>query len=402
MTPKHGKAAFIFVFITVVLDMLALGVAVPVIPKLILQFEQGDMASAAAYSGVFGFIFMAMQFIFSPLIGSLSDSFGRRPVILLSNLGLGLDYLFMALAPTLPWLFVGRLFSGITAASFSAASAYISDITAPEKRAGLFGMLGAAFGIGFVIGPALGGWLGDIDLRLPFFAAGGLSLLNFFYGYFVIPESLPLDRRTPFQWKSANALGSLKLLASRQQLLMLSLALTFSYLAHESLPSMFVLYANHRYGWDNKTVGLVLALVGVSSTLVSAILTGPFVKKFGERATLIFGMFAGTVGFAIYGLAWSGTLFVVGVPFVALWSMGHSGATALMTMQVGPTEQGKLQGALSSLRGVVGMAGPIVFTQSFAAGLRMTPELPGTPYVLAAVMIFFALLISFRTTKAAN
>ena len=276
---KHGKAAFIFVFITVVLDMLALGLAVPVLPKLILQFEHGDMASAASYAGLFGFVFMSMQFIFSPMIGSLSDRFGRRPVILLSNLGLGIDYLFMALAPTLSWLFVGRIFSGITAASFSAASAYISDITPPEKRAGYFGMLGAAFGIGFVIGPAVGGWLGDSDLRLPFYVAGGLSLLNFTYGFLVIPESLSHDKRTPFQWKSANVFGSLQLLRSSPQLMLLSLALMFSYLAHEALPNMFVLYSNHRYGWDNKTVGLVLTIVGVSSTLVSALLTGTFCEK---------------------------------------------------------------------------------------------------------------------------
>src|SRR5215217_7863517 len=229
-----GSAAFIFIFVTVALDMLALGVMIPVLPKLVLQFEGGDMAKAVAITGVFGFVWAAMQFVFAPVLGLLSDRFGRRPIVLLSNLGLGLDYVLMALAPTLGWLFAGRVISGITAASVSTASAYIADVTPPEKRAAQYGMLGAAFGLGFVVGPAVGGLLGAIDLRLPFWVAAALSLANAGYGLFVLPESLPRERRAPaLAWARANPRGSLKLLRSHPELFGLAAAALLYFLAHE-------------------------------------------------------------------------------------------------------------------------------------------------------------------------
>jgi DHA1 family tetracycline resistance protein-like MFS transporter len=214
-----GRAAFAFIFVTVALDMLALGIMAPVLPKLVIQMEGGDVARAASITGVFGFAWAAMQFLFSPLLGAVSDRFGRRPVVLLSNLGLGLDYVVMALAPTLSWLFVGRIVSGITAASFSTAGAYIADVSPPEKRAAQFGMLGAAFGLGFIIGPAAGGLLGGVDLRLPFWVAAALSLANACYGFFILPESLPRERRARLELAKANPLGSLRLLRSRPALL---------------------------------------------------------------------------------------------------------------------------------------------------------------------------------------
>ncbi len=253
-TPR--RAALSFIFITVVLDMLALGMIVPVLPKLVEDFVGGNTARAAEIYGLFGTVWAAMQFVFSPVLGGLSDRFGRRPVILLSNLGLGLDYIVMALAPSVGWLFLGRVISGITSASTSTAYAYIADVAPPEKRAAGFGMLSAAFGLGFVIGPAIGGVLGNIDPRLPFWVAAGFSFLNYMYGLLVLPESLPPERRERFSWRRANPMGSLKLLRSNRELFGLAIVNFLGNIAHEALPTTFVLYAMYRYGWNERTIGL--------------------------------------------------------------------------------------------------------------------------------------------------
>ncbi|MGH6793676.1 MAG: MFS transporter [Methylocella sp.] len=267
-------AAVLFIFVTVALDMVALGVIAPVLPKLIIEFEGGDVAGAASVAGVFGFSWAFMQFLFQPILGAVSDRFGRRPVVLLSNFGLGIDYLIMALAPNLYWLFLGRLISGITAASFTTASAYIADVTPPEERAGKFGILGAAFGLGFIIGPGIGGAAGAFDLRAPFWLAAALSLVNGCYGYFILPESLaPQQRARRLPWASANILGS-ALFLRRIGLAALALAMFLSYLAHESLPAIFVLYTDYRYHWGSAQVGLALAAVGIGSALVSGVLSG--------------------------------------------------------------------------------------------------------------------------------
>lgn len=255
--PRAWRAAALpFIFITVVLDMLALGVVVPVLPKLIEDFVHGNPARAAEIYGLFGTVWALMQFIFSPVLGALSDRYGRRPVILLSNFGLGLDYVVMALAPGVGWLLVGRVISGITAASFSIAGAYIADVTPPDKRAGSYGILSAAFGLGFVLGPALGGVLGNISARLPFWVAAELSLLNGMYGLLVLPESLPPIRRERFTWRRANPIGSWRLLRSHSELFGLALANFVSSIAHEALPTTFVLYAMYRYGWNQRTIGV--------------------------------------------------------------------------------------------------------------------------------------------------
>ena len=263
--PRVRRAALAFIFITVVLDMLALGVVVPVLPKLIEDFLHGDTARAAQIVGWFATVWALMQFIFSPVLGALSDRFGRRTVILLSNFGLGLDYIVMATAPGLGWLFLGRIISGITAASFSTAGAYIADVTPPEKRAGAFGMLSAAFGLGFIVGPALGGILGNVNPRLPFWVAAALSLLNAMYGLLVLPESLPTEKREAFSWRRANPIGSIKLLRSHAELFGLSISTFVGNIAHEALPTTFVLYAMYRYGWSERTIGFALGTVGVSS-----------------------------------------------------------------------------------------------------------------------------------------
>src|SRR5262245_53114524 len=287
-TPR--RAAFIFIFITVALDMLSLGMIMPVLPKLVESFMGGDTARAAEIFGVFGTAWALMQFLFSPMLGAMSDSYGRRPVVLISNFGLGLDYVLMALAPNLWWLFAGRVISGISAATIATSYAYVTDVTPAEQRAAKFGMLGAAFGLGFVLGPALGGVLGTVDPRMPFWVAAGLSLLNGLYGLFVLPESLPRDKRIGFEWRRANPVGSLKLLRSHPELSGLAVAEFLAALAHVVLPSVWVLYAGYRYGWDERAVGLSLAVVGICAIIVQAGLVGPVVKAFGERRALIFGL----------------------------------------------------------------------------------------------------------------
>lgn len=390
------KAALAFIFVTVVLDMLALGITIPVLPKLILGFKDGDSSRAAAVYGIFGTIFAAMQFFAAPVLGAVSDRFGRRPVILLSNLGLGLDYILMAMAPSLAWLFVGRTISGICAASFSVPNAYIADVTTPEKRAAGYGMLGAAFGLGFVIGPAFGGLVGELNPRLPFWIAAGLSLANALYGFFVLPESLPRDKRAPFRWARANPIGSFFLLRKYPAILGVAAVVFVSYVAHEVLPSMWVLYTDYRYHWSFRTVGLTLAAVGVFSAIVQGGLIRRGVKVMGERGSLLFGLLCGTAGFAIYGWAPNSLWFCVGIPFGALWGFAGPSAQALMSKKVDPSEQGRLQGALAGLRGISGMVAPTLFTGVFAwsVGPDAPRPMPGTPFILAAGLLGAAFLIA--------
>jgi len=398
-TAAPRGAAVIFIFVTILLDTLALGLIIPVLPKLIESFVNNDTASAARIFGLFGTAWALMQFLFSPILGALSDRFGRRPVVLLSNLGTALDYLLMAIAPSLVWLFVGRVISGITTASISTAFAYIADITAPEKRAAVFGKIGVAFGAGFILGPALGGLLGDSDPRLPFWVAAGLSFANTLYGWLILPESLPWERRSPWRWRSANPVGALRLLASDRILAGLSVANFFGQLAHVVLPSVFVLYATYRYGWDSKTVGLTLAIVGICSMVVQGGAIGPIVSRFGERRALFLGLACGAAGFFIYAIATSGHLFWLGIPVMALWGVAGAAAQAITTRLVRPEQQGQLQGATTSVNSIAQLLGPFLFTLSFAyfIGNSAPFKLPGAPFFLAAALLSLALAVSIWT-----
>lgn len=402
LSPAHGprRAALAFIFITIVLDMLALGMIIPVLPALIEDFLGGDTAGAAKVYGVFGTVWALMQFFAMPVMGALSDRFGRRPVILLSNLGLGLDYILMALAPNLAWLFVGRVISGITAASVSTGMAYVADVTPVERRSAAFGVVGVAFGLGFVLGPAFGGMLGSIDPRLPFWAAAGFSLANVLYGLLVLPESLPVERRRAFAWRRANPLGSLKLLRSHPELFGLAGVTFLSGLAHAVLPATFVLYAGYRYGWGTDKVGLMLALMGVGSAVVQGLLVGPVARRFGERRVLLGGLLAGTVGFVIYALAPTGAVFMSGVLVVALWGLAPPAAQALMTRHIGPSEQGELQGANGSVMGIATMIGPGLFAGTFAyfigGGVRW--HVPGAAFLLAAALLAASAMLAAQVT----
>ena len=401
--PRARRAALIFIFVTVLIDVLAFGVIIPVLPHLIEDFVGGDTANAAYWVGIFGTVFALIQFVTSPIQGALSDRHGRRPVILLSCLGLGLDFIFMALANSLPWLLVGRIISGITSASFTTANAYVADVTAPEQRAKSYGMIGAAFGLGFIIGPLIGGWLGDVHLRLPFWFAAGLALLNFLYGVFVLPESLPPSRRTAtFDWSHANPLGALGLLRRYPQVFGLATVVFIANLAHYVYPSIFVLFADYQYQWGPREVGWVLAAVGVCSVIVNVALVGRVVKRLGERRALMFGLGCGVIGFVIYGFADTGWMFLVGIPISALWALASPSTQALITRQVGADVQGRIQGALMSLVSLAGIIGPAVFAGSF--GLFIGPHapvhLPGAPFLIAAVLLAGAVLIAWRYAKA--
>ena len=400
--PGRRPAAVIFIFITVVLDMLALGMVIPVLPILVENFLGGDTARASEVFGLFATAWAAMQFLFSPIQGALSDRFGRRPVILISNFGLGLDYVFMALAPSLALLFIGRVISGITAASVSTAFAYVADVTPTEKRAASFGLIGAAFGIGFVLGPALGGLLGAIDPRAPFWVAAVLSLANAVYGFFVLPESLPPARRAPFSWRSANPIGSLALLRSHPELFGLAAVNFLGNVAHAVLPTITVLYMAYRYGFDERQVGLTLALVGACSLLVQLGLIRVFVARYGERAALLLGLVFGAAGFALYGVATTPAVFLLGVPVMALWGFAGPAAQGLMTRRVGPSEQGRLQGANASIQGIANLLGPGLFAFMFAyfIGAGRDWHLPGAPFLLAALLLAAAATLAWRVTRA--
>jgi DHA1 family tetracycline resistance protein-like MFS transporter len=398
------RAAVFFILVTVVLDMLSFGIIIPVLPKLVEDFLGGDTAQAAEMYGLMGTAWALMQFVCSPIQGALSDRFGRRPVVLLSNVGLGLDFILMALAPNLAWLFAGRVISGIASSSFSTAGAYIADVTLPEKRAEAFGLMGAAFGLGFVLGPAVGGLLGAVDPRWPFWGAAATSLLNACYGFFVLPESLAPHKRAPFRWQRANPVGSLVLLRSHHELFGLATASFLMNLAHVVLPSVAVLYLGYRYGWGASAVGFTLAAVGVCAMVVQGTLVKPITARLGERRTMLTGLLCGAAGFFIYGLAPTPALYCLGIPVMAFWGLAGPSAQVFMTRRVTASEQGQLQGAIASLTGIAGLIGPSLFTQTFALfiGSQTAWHLPGAPYLLSASLLLIATAVAARATQSAS
>ncbi len=392
---KSRQAAVIFVFVTVVLDMLALGLIAPVLPKLVLSFLNNDMKRAADWNGIFLTVFAAMQFFFSPVIGVLSDRIGRRPVLLLSSLGLGLDYVVMALAPTIGWLFLGRIISGITASSIPTAMAYIADVTPREKRAGAFGMIGAAFGIGFTLGPVVGGLVGNSDPRMVFWVASAFSLANWLYGFFFVPESLPHDQRKEFTWRRANPVGSLVLLRSHPDLWKLATIQFLAYVSHEIF-AIWALYAIYRFAWDPWSIAKSLFVVGVCTAVISGGLTGRIVAWLGQRRTLYVGQFFGALGMLIAGLARNGAMYVASIPVISMWNISFPAAQGIMTHHVSEREQGELQGAISSLRSIAFVIGPFLFSWTFGWFIdpRHSFHVPAAGYYLAAALLFTAMLMA--------
>jgi len=398
VTNKH-RAAISFIFVTVLLGMLAFGIALPVLPKLISEFVGGDMARASHYLALFMTTFALMQFFFSPVLGMLSDRYGRRPVVLLSTFGLALDYIIMAMAPSLRWFFLGRILSGISSSSLATATAYISDVTAPEKRSKAFGLLAAAYGVGFILGPPIGGWLGLHNPRLPFWVAGAASLLNSLYGLFVLPESLTPERRQQrLVWKKANPIGALRLLRSHAELLGLAGVSFLGYLAYEVYATVWILYVMYRFGWDQRMIGMALTVVGVLAVAYSAALVGPVVARFGERRTMLTGLFFASAGFVLYGWAGSSITFFVAVAITALWQLAGPTTQTLMTQLVSASEQGELQGAIASLRGIAMIIGPQMFAGTFAYFISRDHHMPGAPWYLASLLLAISLAIALYVT----
>lgn len=397
------RAALAFIFVTILVDVLAFGLIIPVLPQLLKKISGGVLAEATVWHGLFATGFMVMQFFFSPIQGALSDRFGRRPVILVSNAGLALDFVIMALANTLPLLFIARLVSGATSASFSTANAYIADVTPPEQRAAAFGRLGMAFGIGFTVAPVMGAWLGAVDLHLPFWVAAGLCAANFCYGWFVLPESLPPERRVPFEWRRANPLASLKLLRAHPELFGLAGVSFLISMAHLVYPTTFVLYADYRFGWGLDMVGWTLLLVGLLTIVVQGGLIGRISRAFGDRRTLLLGAAAGGIGFTGYALAPTGYWFWAAMPIAALWAISGPAAQALMTSRVSASEQGRLQGAIGSLNSIAGILGPTLFTQTLAAVAvnEVRGPLAGATFWLAAGLVSLGGLLAWRITTRA-
>ncbi|HEY0130125.1 MAG TPA: TCR/Tet family MFS transporter, partial [Allosphingosinicella sp.] len=349
-----------FILVVAALDVMAIGIIIPVLPALVVEFT-GSNAHAGLWNGVMVALWAGMQFLFSPVIGSLSDRFGRRPVLLVSALGLAADFALMALAPNLWWLALGRILGGITSSSFTTTFAYMADITEPAKRSRAYGLIGAAYSAGFVAGPVLGGLLGEFGSRVPFWAAAALAGLSFVYGLLVIPESLKPELRTPFSWKRANPLGSLRLLRSHPGLSGLAWVYFLIYVAHNVFAAVFVLYAGYRFGWSLWAVGLSLALWGVLDVIVQALLVGPAVKRIGDRLTMIWGLVGGAAGLVVLGLAPDTLWFIIGIFVSALWGFSMPTIQALMTQRVSESEQGQLQGANQSVASIASVLSPIFF-----------------------------------------
>jgi DHA1 family tetracycline resistance protein-like MFS transporter len=392
------RPAIAFILVTAMLDIMAMGLVIPVLPPLIEEFS-GSNANAGWWNGVLVALWAAMQFVFSPIIGSLSDRYGRRPTILISTAGLAADWALMALAPNLWWLAVGRILGGITSSSFTAVFAYMADITPPEGRARAFGLVGAAFSAGFIAGPAIGGILGELGPRVPFWAASALSAIAFFYGLFVLPESLPPERRMAFSWARANPFGALRLLRSHSELSGLATVNFLLYFAHHVFSAVFVLYAGFRYGLGTLEIGLLLALAGILEMIVQGLLIGPAVSRFGDRPTMVFGFACGAVGIACMGLAPNALTFTLALIPNALWALAMPTLQALMTRRVSESEQGQLQGANNSVASIAGVASPLFF--GWVYGLSVN-DWPGLSFLIAAAVLAMAATLGAVVSRRAR
>ncbi|MEQ9374343.1 MAG: TCR/Tet family MFS transporter [Imperialibacter sp.] len=401
---EKRPAALGFIFITLLIDVTGLGIIIPVLPSLIKELINGDLSQAAQYGGWLLFAYAGMQFLFAPVLGGLSDHFGRRPVLLASLFGFGLDYLLLAFAPNIWWLFVGRLLAGVTGASFTTASAYIADISTPEKRAQNFGIIGAAFGLGFIIGPVIGGLLGQYGSRVPFFAAAALALLNWLYGYFVLPESLPPDKRRPFSIRRANPLGSLKALQKYPKVLGLVGAFFFIYLAGHVNQSTWAYFTMLEFGWNEAWVGYSLGFVGLTVAIVQGGLIRIVVPKIGQWNAVFVGMFFYIFGFTLFAFASQGwMMFAIMVPF-ALGGFAGPSLQSLISGQVPSNEQGELQGALTSMTSVTSIIGPPLMTNLFAyfTGENPIVYFPGAAFLAAAIITVVAVFLAIPSFNKRN
>jgi DHA1 family tetracycline resistance protein-like MFS transporter len=401
--PKR-KAALGFIFITLLIDITGFGIIIPVLPKLLEHLIHGNLSDAARYGGWMTFAYSIMQFIFAPVLGNLSDKYGRRPILLGSLLGFAIDYTFLAFAPTVWWLFVGRIIAGITGASFTTASAYIADISEPEKRAQNFGIIGAAFGIGFIIGPVLGGVLGQYSTKLPFLAAAGLALVNAIYGFFILPESLAPEHRRPFEWKRANPVGSLMQLKKYPAVSGLIASLVLIYIAAHAVQSTWTFFTMSRFGWTESLVGYSLGLVGLLSGLVQGLLIRVTIPKLGQKKSIVIGLALYSIALFLFAFATqSWMMFAILVPY-CLGGIAGPALQGLISTQIPPNEQGELQGGLTSLMSVTSIVGPPLMTTLFAwfTSKSAPVHFPGAPFLMGAVLMLASTLLAIRNFKRAR
>ena len=393
------NAALGFIFITVLVDVIGLGIIIPIVPKLIENLTGLGINEASKYGGFLVFAFALMQFIFSPILGALSDQFGRRPILLLSLFGLGLDYILHAFAPTIAWLFAGRIIAGIMGASFTTATAYIADISTPEKRSQNFGLIGAAFGLGFIIGPIIGGVASKWGTNVPFLIAAGLTLLNVIYGYFILPESLSLENRRAFNWKRANPIGSLKHLKKYPVVSGLIVSLLLLFIASHAVQSNWTYYTMYKFHWTPEIVGYSLAVVGLLIAFVQGFLIRKVIPKYGENKTIYAGMAFYILGLLLFGLAPTGwMMFLFLIPY-CLGGIAGPALQGIISKQVPDNEQGELQGALTSLMSLTAIIGPLVMNNLFAYATNKNSlfYLPGASFYLGAILMIIAAFLAYRT-----
>ena len=396
---RTRQAGMVFILVTLFIDILGIGIIVPILPELIREFLGGDVTQASRYYGVIIATYATMQFLSAPILGALSDRYGRRPIILVSLFGLGTDYLIQGWAPSIGWLFLGRVIAGIMGASITTANAYIADVSTPQTRARNYGFVGAAFGLGFIFGPVLGGLLGSISLRLPFFVSAGLALVNWLYGFFVLPESLALAHRSSVSWRKMNPLASLRRLGAYPLVAGLAAAFLFASMAQRGLENVWVLHTGFRYGWDMLTNGLTLGLVGVMAVLVQGLLIKPIVARIGERRTVALGLSVSMLAFLAYGLASRGWMVPIIIVFGALAGVALPTIQGLVAGTVLPSEQGKIQGAFTLLTSLTAIVSPLIFTTglfSFFTSAAAPVVLPGAPFFLGSLLFLVSLGLLVR------
>jgi len=399
--PKSRKAAVSFIFITLLLDVIGLGLIIPVFPQLIEELIQGNISEASQWGGLLTFAYAIMQFVFAPIVGNLSDKYGRRPVLLLSLFGFGIDYIFLSLAPTIWWLFVGRLIAGMFGASFTTATAYIADISTPENRSKNFGMIGAAFGLGFIIGPGIGGLLGEFGPRVPFMAAAILTFLNLIYGYFVLPESLSKEHRRPFEWKRANPLGSLIQLKKYKGVGGLIVSLIFVYIASHAVQSTWTFFNIEKFQWSNTLMGISLAVIGLLIAIVQGGLIRYINPKLGDEKSIYVGLGLYSIGLFLFSFATEGwMMFIFLIPY-CLGGIAGPAIQSIISGNVPKNEQGELQGVLTSLMSATSIVGPLLMTNLFAWFTRPEGDVKfaGAPFFAGAILMLISAVIAARSMK---
>ena len=401
---KKNNSSLLFIFITIFIDITGLGIIIPVIPALLTELIGGTLSEAARYSGWLMFSYAILQFLFAPVLGGLSDQFGRRPVILLSLLGFGINYLVLAIAPNIIWLFIGRIFQGIMGASLTTASAYIADISSPEKKAQNFGLIGAAFGLGFILGPVIGGYLGQFGSRVPFFAAAIFTAFNLVYGFFILPESLKKDKRRKFDLRRANPIGTLLSLKKYPLITGLLVCIVLFNIAQHSTHSTWTFYTIEKFDWNEKLVGYSLGFIGLLAAIVQGGLIRIIIPRFGNINSVYFGMLFYIIGLFLFSIASEGWMvFAFAIP-LSLGGISGPALQGIMTNKISDSEQGEFQGGMTSLVSLTAIIGPILMTNLFSyfTSNESSIYLPGAPFILAAILSVIGLIIAVKTLSRSN